>query len=140
MDITVVQAGANLAAYQSDSEANKATVQPIAPVSTEVAQENADNADTGNSGEKQSAQSDSQNIEMAVAEVSEFVQSHAQTRQLAFSVDEQSQRAVVQVTDSATGDVIRQIPSEEVLKLSERIRELQTDVGDTVGILFNREV
>ena len=77
------------------------------------------------------------NIESAVAEVSEFVQ--AQIRQLAFSIDERSERQVVRVTDSESGDVIRQIPSEEVLALSERIKELQTDVGAAVGVLFNKQ-
>lgn len=77
------------------------------------------------------------NIESAVAEISDFVQ--AQNRQLAFSIDEKSQRQVVRVTDSESGDVIRQIPSEEVLALSERIKELQTDVGAAVGVLFNKQ-
>lgn len=77
------------------------------------------------------------NIESAVAEVSEFVQS--QNRQLAFSIDEKSERQVVKVTDSESGDVIRQIPSEEVLALSERIKELQSDVGVAVGVLFNKQ-
>ncbi len=77
------------------------------------------------------------NIESAVAEVSDFVQ--AQNRQLAFSIDEKSERQVVKVTDSESGDVIRQIPSEEVLALSERIKELQSDVGAAVGVLFNKQ-
>lgn len=77
------------------------------------------------------------NIESAVAEVRDFVQ--AQNRQLAFSIDEKSERQVVKVTDSESGDVIRQIPSEEVLALSERIKELQSDVGAAVGVLFNKQ-
>ena len=76
-------------------------------------------------------------IARAVAEISEFVQ--AQNRHLTFSIDEGSQRAVVKVTDAESGDVIRQIPSEEVLLLSERIRDLQSDVGAAVGILFNKQ-
>jgi flagellar protein FlaG len=81
--------------------------------------------------------SSSETIAIAVAEISEFVQ--AQNRHLAFSIDENSQRSVVKVTDAESGDVIRQIPSEEVLKLSERIKDLQSDVGAAVGILFNKQ-
>lgn len=77
-------------------------------------------------------------IESAVEEVSDFVQ--ASTRNLNFSFNEESNRNVVKVTDSQTGELIRQIPSEEVLRLSERIRDLQTDVGATVGVLFSKEV
>lgn len=77
-------------------------------------------------------------IESAVAEVSEFVQS--QRRNLDFTFNEGANRAVVQVTDTDTGELIRQIPSEEVLALSEKIRGLQFDVGEAVGVLFSREV
>jgi flagellar protein FlaG len=77
-------------------------------------------------------------IETAVAEISDFVET--QNRSLRFSIDEASQRSVVKVTDAESGDVIRQIPSDEVLKLAERIQSLQSDVGAAVGVLFNREV
>lgn len=77
-------------------------------------------------------------IESAVAEVSEFVQS--QRRNLDFSFNEDANRSVVAVTDTDTGELIRQIPSEEVLALSEKIRGLQFDVGEAVGVLFSREV
>ena len=62
-------------------------------------------------------------IETAVAQLSEFVQTNS--RQLNFSVDEGSNKQVVKVTDAETGKIIRQIPSEEVLKLSERLQALQ---------------
>ena len=77
-------------------------------------------------------------IETAVAQLSEFVQTNS--RQLNFSVDEGSNKQVVKVTDAETGDIIRQIPSEEVLKLSERLQELQTEVGTAVGLLFSKQV
>lgn len=99
--------------------------------STNASIENADNQD--NSVELNPA-----NLESAVGEVSEFVQS--QNRNLNFSFNEDSGKSVVQVTDSETGELIRQIPSEEVLRLSERIKDLQTDVGAAVGVLFNKEV
>ena len=77
-------------------------------------------------------------IENALAEISEFVQNN--NRQLNFSIDEASEKNVVKVTDSETGEVIRQIPSEEVLRLSERLKDLQLDVGASVGVLFNKQV
>jgi flagellar protein FlaG len=40
------------------------------------------------------------------------------------------------VKDAASGDVIRQIPSEEVLKFAGRINELQSEFGSSVGILL----
>ena len=77
-------------------------------------------------------------IEDAATKLSEFMQTN--NRQLNFSVDEGSNKQVVKVTDAESGKVIRQIPSEEVLKLSERLQDLQTEVGTAVGLLFNKQV
>jgi flagellar protein FlaG len=77
-------------------------------------------------------------IESAVSQLNEFVQSN--NRQLDFSVDEGSNKQVVKVTDAQSGKIIRQIPSEELLKLSERLQDLQTEVGTAVGLLFNKQV
>jgi flagellar protein FlaG len=77
-------------------------------------------------------------METAVSQLNEFVQSS--NRQLNFSIDEDSNKQVVKVTDAESGEIIRQIPSEEVLKLSERLQDLQTEVGAAVGLLFNRQV
>lgn len=63
-----------------------------------------------------------------------------QNRDLAFSIDEDTARSVVTVIDGQSGDVIRQIPSEEVLALAARIQELQQDVGVSVGVFINNEV
>ena len=77
-------------------------------------------------------------IENAVTKLNEFVQTNS--TQLNFSVDEGSNKQVVKVTDSKSGDIIRQIPSEEILRLSERLQELQMEVGTAVGFLFNKQV
>jgi flagellar protein FlaG len=73
-------------------------------------------------------------LNQALLDISEFLQSR--NTKLAFSVDEASDRPVVTVTDAASGDVIRQIPSEEVLKFAGRINELQSEFGSSVGILL----
>ena len=73
----------------------------------------------------------------AISEVNEFVQTR--NKQLNFSVDDDSGKQVVKVTDSDSGDIIRQIPTEEVLSLSRRIKELQMDVGSAVGMFFDKQ-
>lgn len=100
------------------------------------AQASADSADT-QSSEGQD-RGNGQAIVDAVAEIESFVQ--VQNRNLAFSIDENTKRSVVTVKDSTSGDVIRQIPSEEVLRLAERIKDLQEDIGSSVGVLFSRKV
>lgn len=54
-------------------------------------------------------------------------------------MDDDSGKQVVKVTDSDSGDIIRQIPTEEVLSLSRRIKELQMDVGSAVGMFFDKQ-
>jgi flagellar protein FlaG len=73
-------------------------------------------------------------LNQALLDISEFLQSR--NTKLVFSVDEASERPVVTVKDAASGDVIRQIPSEEVLKFAGRINELQSEFGSSVGILL----
>jgi flagellar protein FlaG len=55
------------------------------------------------------------------------------TAELQFSVDESSGRSVIKVTDRATSDVIRQIPTEEALQISEALDQYQK------GLLVNRK-
>ena len=44
---------------------------------------------------------------------------------LRFSVDEDTGKTVVRIVDTATGDVLRQVPSEELLAISRSIDRLQ---------------
>ena len=63
-------------------------------------------------------------VEAAVATIQDFVQSVS--RSLNFSLEEGSGRVVVKVTDAGSGDVIRQIPSEEALQLAENLSEVRS--------------
>ena len=61
-------------------------------------------------------------VETAVEQMKDFAQ--VMSRQLQFSVDDDSGRTVVRVLDKESGDTIRQIPSEEVLALARHMKEL----------------
>jgi len=63
----------------------------------------------------------------AVSEIRDFVQ--MVRRELQFEVDEDSGRTIVTVRDADTDEVIRQIPSEEVLQIAARLEEVN-------GVLF----
>lgn len=63
-------------------------------------------------------------VEDAVSTIQGFVQSVR--RNLDFQLDDSTGRVVVKVTDSESGDVIRQIPSEEALKLAESLEEVRS--------------
>jgi len=54
-----------------------------------------------------------------------------QHKSLQFSVDESTGRTVIKVVDKDTGEVIKEIPPEETLRLAEKIEEMS-------GILFDK--
>lgn len=54
----------------------------------------------------------------------DFVQSVR--RDINFQLDDGTGQVVVRVTEAATGDVIRQIPSEEALRLAENLSEIRS--------------
>lgn len=74
---------------------------------------------------------EAEDLDQAVQQINDFVQTVQ--RDLRFSVDEGTGRVVVTVRDSKTDEVIRQIPSEEMLALAENLEEAR-------GFLLRTEV
>ncbi|UVE16384.1 flagellar protein FlaG [Pseudomonas sp. LS44] len=68
-------------------------------------------------------------IDTAVANMSSFVQSVQ--RNLDFSVDDTTGDVVIKVVDRDSGKLVRQIPSEEALRLSEQLEELRSLMFET---------
>jgi flagellar protein FlaG len=62
---------------------------------------------------------DEASMESAVSRITDFVQNFQ--RDLQFSIDKESDRMVVKVVDSKTQEVIRQIPSEETLRIAQNL-------------------
>lgn len=63
-------------------------------------------------------------LETAVLEMNEFIRTA--DREISFNLDDGSGRVVVNVTDRETGKMIRQIPSDEALKLAESLSEARS--------------
>ncbi len=70
-------------------------------------------------------------LEDSVSQLKDLVQSVQ--RDLQFSIDDFSGRTVITVLDSKTEEIIRQIPSDEVLALAKNIASMK-------GVLFSAEV
>ena len=70
-------------------------------------------------------------ITETIDEMNSFLQS--MNRNLSFTVDEQLGQSVILVKDSESDEVIRQIPSEELVVLRKKM-------DDVVGILFDTKV
>lgn len=75
-------------------------------------------------------ESGKQPVEQAVKDINEFFQNIRRT--LEFNIDQDSGRMVVQIKDSETHQVIRQIPPEYVIKLAKQL-------GEVKGMLFEEK-
>ncbi|AEV61579.1 FlaG [Pseudomonas ogarae] len=80
--------------------------------------------------EPKDAVAEQEKLKRAVQEIETFVQSVK--RNLEFSIDEPSGKVVVKVIASGSGEVIRQIPNEEVLKLA-------NSLNDASSLLFSAQ-
>ena len=74
--------------------------------------------------EEAAQQPDKQTVEDALTSIQESTQ--AMQRNLNFSIDDSTGRMVVKVTDSKSGDVIRQMPTEDALRLAESLDEMRS--------------
>jgi flagellar protein FlaG len=72
-----------------------------------------------NSQNKDETQNQAGNLHVAVSQINDHVQSLQ--RNLQFTVDDITGKDIVTVVDTDTEQVIRQIPSEEVLEVARRI-------------------
>lgn len=81
--------------------------------------------------ETKKAEISSEELQQAVAQLNESVQQIQ--RDLLFSVDDSSGRTVVRVVNTETEEVVRQMPTEEVLRISRNIKD---QVGDVSGMIF----
>lgn len=61
-------------------------------------------------------------------------------RSLSFSVDDLSGRSIIMVKDIQTEQLIRQIPTEEILKVAQDIKRLQDEMGQSIGLLIDKRV
>ena len=96
---------------QDVSESGKVSPQPAEPVVTREA------------------------VEAAVSDISDYVQNIS--RELQFQIDDAVGSTIITVTDRETGDIIRQIPQEEVVRLARFIAENAPD--PVTGLLVNVE-
>lgn len=80
------------------------------------------------SGQTLPPQATSSEVKEAVIRLNSYVQNLR--RDLQFRVDENSDRVIVTVVDSESGEVIRQIPSEEVMAVAHSLQQ-------THGLLVN---
>tara|TARA_B100001059_G_scaffold168829_1_gene168658 strand:- start:870 stop:1274 length:405 start_codon:yes stop_codon:yes gene_type:complete len=103
-------AGKGQAAQQMDAGQITSVPQPVATLTREAVE--------------QTPEVNRNQLRSAVSDLQDFVQSVR--RDINFNLDDESGRVVVNVTEASSGDVIRQLPSEEALRLSENLSEIRS--------------
>ena len=81
--------------------------------------------------EAESEKISNEELQQAVTQLNDRIQQVQ--RDLLFSVDDSSGRTVVRVVNTETDEVVRQMPTEEALRIS---RNIQDQVGDVTGLIF----
>lgn len=72
----------------------------------------------------QQRQPSQEQVQRAVESMKELVQAKA-PNSLSFSIDDTTGKTIVRVSDAQTGEMIRQIPSEELLEIARSLDKLQ---------------
>lgn len=98
---------------RSEAQAGSGTAMPVDPMQAVSATERSDKTEPDM--RKQ--------VEKAVDEVQRFVET--MNNSLQFSIDDDSGRTVVKVVDKQTDEVLRQIPSEEMLDIARALGKLK---------------
>ncbi|MEH6797847.1 MAG: flagellar protein FlaG [Halopseudomonas sabulinigri] len=103
-------AGKGQATRQMDSAQSALVPQPVATFTRDAVE--------------QSPEVERDQLQTAVSDLQDFVQSVR--RDINFNLDDESGRVVINVTEASSGDIIRQLPSEEALRLSENLSEIRS--------------
>lgn len=90
---------------------------------------------TKDSGNTNKTPVDPERFKESVQDAVDYFDKIAQENQfnLKFSVDDRSNTVIIQVIEKGSGKLIRQIPSQEILKLRQRI-------SDLLGMIYDKEM
>lgn len=87
----------------------------------------------------ETAAADPKAVQEAVEKFAQFMETVSSS--LKISVDDDLSRVVLKVINTENDETIRQIPSEEVLELMKRMRDISEEFfGDTKGLLVESKV
>ncbi|HHW4400836.1 flagellar protein FlaG [Aeromonas oralensis] len=130
---------------QSSSKSGQSAAQVLSGTTEEqrVTAQDVKKQQAGQPGEKNAKQDVPQaDIENEVQKLQEF--SKLQGWTVNFSVEKDLDQVVIKVVDAETKSMIRQIPSEELLAISKRIKDLResdaTGGGSRAGLLLDNEI
>jgi len=82
------------------------------------------------------------NLEQKLLEAKDTLQAHfdVNNKKLNFSVNGDTGRLIVKVVDPESGEIIKELPSEAVLKMAINIEKFQDNISASSGLLFDEMV
>jgi len=82
------------------------------------------------------------NLEQKLLEAKDTLQAHfdVNNKKLNFSVHGDTGRLVVKVVDPERGEILKELPSEAVLKMATNIEKFQDNISASSGLLFDEMV
>jgi len=131
-DLSVTIAPSGLVGLEADKVVNAPKVELVeSETNINAISNDSDNVKQALAKENEAANIAPEEVKEALVDMNSAMQN--MQRNLSFTIDEQLGEAIVSVTDVETEEVIRQIPSEELVVLRKKL-------DDVVGILFDTKV
>ncbi|GHF80284.1 flagellar protein FlaG [Thalassotalea marina] len=88
--------------------------------------------------QQKSQQEEQEELEKAVETVSDFMSMY--NRNVNFSLDEKSDKTIIKVFDADSKELIKQFPSEDLIKVAQKINGLRQDLDLQSGIFLDEKV
>ncbi|SQD80489.1 putative Flagellar protein FlaG [Moritella yayanosii] len=81
-------------------------------------------------------------LEQNLLEATGILQTHfdVNNKKLDFSVHGDSGRVIVKIIDPDSGEILKELPSEVVLKMADNIKQFQEDIFSSSGLLLDEMV
>jgi len=81
-------------------------------------------------------------LEQNLHQAKDTLQTHfdVNNKKLNFSVHDDTGRLVVKVVDPVSGEILKELPSEAVLKMATNIEKFQDNISASSGLLFDEMV
>ena len=105
------------------------TERPVLPEAAQQVTASAGNQNSGSATDGQGSQTGGRSLDGSLAEINNGLQAWATG--MRFDIDPEAQRLVVSIIDSKSGEVLRTVPSDAVIRIAKMIVQLQGQNVDT---------
>lgn len=88
--------------------------------------------------QEEAARESAKELAASVEDLNQY--NELRTRNLEFTINEDIDRTIVKVVDAESGELIRQIPAENAVKLARLLKEDEGQVDKALGLLIDSQI